>query len=62
MAFVRKKFDFLSNKSHMPESTPDSLFPIAVDKNQPPIIKAAILFGAILDTNDKPIGLKSHSP
>ena len=62
IAFVKKKFDFFSKRSHIPESTPESLFPIAVDRNQPPIINAAIRFGANFETRDSPIGLKQSSP
>ena len=41
---------------------PESLFPIDVDKNQPPIIRAVNRGGLIFDTSDKPIGLKNNSP
>ena len=59
---VKKKNSFRSNTFHKPDKTPESLFPMAVDKNQPPIIKAAIRFGLSFDTNDNPIGLKNSSP
>ena len=39
-----------------------TLFPIEVDKNHPPIIKAVSRGGLNLETNDNPIGLKNNSP
>ena len=43
-------------------STPDSLFPIEVAKNQPPIIKDVNLGGLNFETSESPIGLKKSSP
>ena len=57
-----KKYVFFSYIFQKPDNTPDSLFPIAVAINQPPIIKADILAGLNFDTSDNPIGLKNSSP
>ena len=43
-------------------STPDSLLPMEVAKNQPPIIKEVRRAGLNLETKDKPIGLRKSSP
>lgn len=43
-------------------STPESLFPIEVAKNQPPIINEVRRAGLNLETKDKPIGLRNNSP
>ena len=61
-AFTQKKFDLSTYPSHILLKTPDNLFPIEVAKNHPPIIRAVILGGLNLLTNDKPIGLRKSSP
>ena len=43
-------------------NTPDNFPPSDVDKNHPPIIKAVNRGGAILETKDKPSGLRHNSP
>ena len=43
-------------------STPLSLLPMDVDRNQPPIMRAVIRGGLSLDTIDNPMGLKNNSP
>ena len=48
--------------SHKPESIPDNLLPTEIARKNPPIIKAVILGGESLETNDKPIGDKHNSP
>ena len=61
-SFNKKKFDLSSNLSQFFASTPLNLFPMAVAKLQPPIIKAVKRKGDYFDTMDKPIGLKNNSP
>ena len=60
--FIKKKLDLSSKPSHNPERIPDNLLPTAVERKNPPIIKAVILGGDSLETNDKPIGDKHNSP
>ena len=60
--FTKKKLALCSYPSHILAKTPLNLFPMEVDKNQPPIIKAVKRGGANLDTSDKAIGLKQSSP
>jgi hypothetical protein len=47
--------------SYSPPQTPATKFPIKLVKNQQPIIKDKNLFGASLDTSDRPIGDKQSS-
>ena len=60
--FTKKKLPLCAYPSHMLANTPLNLFPIDVDKNQPPIINAVNLGGANLDTKESAIGLKHNSP
>ena len=59
---VKKKFDLSSYLSQSPDKIPDSLFPMLVDKNHPPIIRAVRRGGLNFDTNESPIGDKHSSP
>ena len=59
---MRKKFDLSSYPSHKPDKIPDNLFPMLVDKNQPPIINDVNLGGLNFETNDNPIGERHNSP
>ena len=60
--FTKKKLALFSYPSHKVAKIPDSLLPMEVDKNQPPIINAVKRFGLNFETNDNPIGLKKSSP
>ena len=60
--FTKKKFALCSYPSHILANTPLNLFPIDVDKNHPPIIKAVKRGGANFETSDKAIGLRHNSP
>src|SRR5690606_19219240 len=42
--------------------TPESLFPIDVERKNPPIIRAVIRGGESFETSDKPIGERHSSP
>lgn len=60
--FTQKKVDLCSYPYHIPASTPDSLFPIAVERKKPPIIRAVIREGESFETNESPIGDRQSSP
>ena len=60
--FTRKKFALFSYPSHKVAKIPDSLFPIEVERNHPPIIKAVNRLGLNFETRERPIGLKNNSP
>lgn len=57
-----KKYALLSYSYQKLAKTPDSLFPIEVERKNPPIINAVILGGESFETNDNPIGDKHNSP
>ncbi len=60
--FTQKKLALLSYISHILASTPDSLLPMEVARNQPPIISEVNRGGATLETSDKPMGDRKSSP
>ena len=62
IVFTQKKSALYSYLSQKLLNTPESLFPIDVARNHPPIIKAVNLGGLSFETSDKPIGLKNNSP
>ena len=57
-----KKYALLSYSYQKLASTPDSLFPIEVDRKKPPIINAVSLGGESFETSDNPIGDNINSP
>src|SRR5690606_36997120 len=60
--FTQKKLDLFSYPSHKLDNTPESLLPMEVERNQPPIISAVMRGGLSFETNDNPIGLSNNSP
>ena len=60
--FTIKKYALLSYSYQKLASTPDSLFPIEVERKNPPIINAVSLGGESLETSDSPIGDNINSP
>lgn len=60
--FTKKKLDLFSYPSHIVARIPESLFPMEVERNHPPIIRAVNLLGLNFETRESPIGLKNNSP
>ena len=60
--FTIKKYALLSYSYQKLAKTPESLFPIEVERKNPPIINAVSRGGESLETNDSPIGDNISSP
>ena len=62
LKLTQKKLLLSLYVSQSVDNTPESLLPIEVDKNQPPIMSEVMRTGLNLDTSDNPIGLNNSSP
>ena len=58
----QKKFAFWLYWSHILDKTPESLLPIEVARNHPPILREVMRTGLSLETIERPMGLNSNSP
>ena len=57
-----KKLALLSYSYQKLARIPDNLFPMEVERKNPPIINAVILGGESFETKDNPIGERHNSP
>ena len=60
--FTIKKYALLSYSYQKLASTPESLFPIEVERKKPPIINAVSRGGESFETRDNPIGDNINYP